>query len=98
MRRLFAAALLTITLLPATWSQGTQQSTTTQTTTTTTSSTTTSHHRTYTNKSGQKVKSPEHSSTVPAGATAKCADGTYSFSKHRRGTCSHHGGVSQWLQ
>jgi hypothetical protein len=29
----------------------------------------------------------------PAGATAQCADGTYSFSQHRSGTCSHHGGV-----
>ncbi len=95
MRRLFAVLLLTITLATATWPQATQQSTTNQTNST--SSTTTSHHRTYTNKSGQKVKSPEQSSTVPAGATAKCADGTYSFSKHRRGTCSHHGGVSQWL-
>jgi Protein of unknown function (DUF3761) len=34
---------------------------------------------------------------VPPGATARCADGTYSFSKHRSGTCSHHGGVAQWL-
>jgi hypothetical protein len=25
-----------------------------------------------------------------------CADGTYSFSQHRRGTCSHHGGVARW--
>ncbi|HYT45260.1 MAG TPA: DUF3761 domain-containing protein, partial [Methylomirabilota bacterium] len=28
---------------------------------------------------------------------AKCSDGTYSFSQHRSGTCSHHGGVAQWL-
>jgi hypothetical protein len=34
--------------------------------------------------------------SVPVGATAKCADGTYSFSQHRSGTCSHHGGVVQW--
>ena len=34
---------------------------------------------------------------VPYGASAICADGTYSFSVHRRGTCSHHGGVAQWL-
>jgi len=33
----------------------------------------------------------------PAGATARCRDGTYSFSKHRSGTCSHHGGVATWL-
>lgn len=33
----------------------------------------------------------------PAGATALCNDGTYSYSQHRSGTCSHHGGVAQWL-
>lgn len=38
-----------------------------------------------------------HGSTPPPGATARCRDGTYSFSKHRSGTCSHHGGVAQWL-
>src|SRR5438445_7884401 len=36
-------------------------------------------------------------SSVPSGATARCRDGTYSFSKHRSGTCSHHGGVATWL-
>ncbi|MEW6737165.1 MAG: DUF3761 domain-containing protein [Acidobacteriota bacterium] len=35
--------------------------------------------------------------TVPPGATAICRDGTYSYSQSRRGTCSHHGGVRQWL-
>lgn len=30
-------------------------------------------------------------------ATAICADGTYSYSANRRGNCSHHGGVAQWL-
>jgi hypothetical protein len=34
---------------------------------------------------------------APAGATAKCKDGTYSKSKTHSGTCSHHGGVDQWL-
>jgi hypothetical protein len=33
----------------------------------------------------------------PPGATARCRDGTYSYSKHRSGTCSQHGGVAQWL-
>jgi len=32
----------------------------------------------------------------PNGATAKCRDNTYSFSAHRSGTCSRHGGVAQW--
>ena len=34
---------------------------------------------------------------TPAGATALCRDGSYSFSQSRRGTCSHHGGVAKWL-
>jgi hypothetical protein len=33
----------------------------------------------------------------PAGATARCTDGTYSRSQHHSGTCSHHGGVAAWL-
>lgn len=32
----------------------------------------------------------------PSGATARCRDGTYSYSASRRGTCSHHGGVAVW--
>jgi len=36
--------------------------------------------------------------TVPPGATARCVDGTYSFSQHHSGTCSHHGGVAAWLE
>ena len=34
----------------------------------------------------------------PTGATARCRDGTYSFSRHRSGTCSHHGGVATWIE
>jgi hypothetical protein len=34
---------------------------------------------------------------APAGATALCVDGSYSYSQTRSGTCSHHGGVAQWL-
>jgi len=52
---------------------------------------------TYTNSAGNTVCSPESVPTAPAGATAKCEDGTYSFSESRSGTCSHHGGVSEWL-
>lgn len=51
----------------------------------------------YTNSRGNEVHSPAYSNTTPAGATAICGDGTYSFSQSRRGTCSHHGGVAQWL-
>lgn len=28
--------------------------------------------------------------------TARCSDGTYSYSANRRGTCSWHGGVAEW--
>ncbi len=52
---------------------------------------------TYTNSAGNTVCRPEESPTAPAGATAKCEDGTYSFSESRSGTCSHHGGVAEWL-
>jgi hypothetical protein len=30
----------------------------------------------------------------PAGATAQCNDGSYSFAAHHQGACSHHGGVA----
>lgn len=53
--------------------------------------------RYYTNSAGQRVQSPTYYPSAPRGATARCVDGTYSFSKNRRGTCSHHGGVAQWL-
>lgn len=56
-------------------------------------------HRQYKATDGDEVHSPAKSThdQVPTGASAKCRDGTYSFSQHRRGTCSHHGGVSSWL-
>ena len=52
--------------------------------------------RYYTNKYGNRVQSPTIYNSKPAGATALCRDGTYSFSQNRRGTCSHHGGVAIW--
>ena len=56
-------------------------------------------HSYYRNRDGQEVHSPAHSITgsFPAGATAQCRDGAFSFSQHRSGTCSGHGGVSQWI-
>ena len=53
----------------------------------------------YVNSVGNTVHSPAYSTnnSVPVGATARCRDGTYSFSQSRSGTCSHHGGVGQWL-
>ncbi len=52
---------------------------------------------TYINSAGNEVARPCPANNVPAGATARCGDGTYSYSQSRRGTCSHHGGVAQWL-
>lgn len=58
-----------------------------------------SNNHYYTNSRGRSVHSPAYSSGgVPAGATAICNDGMYSFSQSRRGTCSHHGGVNRWLR
>jgi len=48
----------------------------------------------YKNVDGNCVASPGND---PSGATAKCRDGTYSYSQHRQGTCSGHGGVAEWL-
>lgn len=53
--------------------------------------------RCYTNSYGQRIQSPTFSPSAPQGATARCVDGTYSYSQSRRGTCSHHGGVAEWL-
>ena len=56
-------------------------------------------HGHYINHDGNSIHSPSKtkSGAVPAGASAQCRDGTYSFSAHRSGTCSHHGGVAKWL-
>ena len=51
----------------------------------------------YTARSGHRVHSPVAADRAPAGASARCGDGTWSFSESRRGTCSHHGGVANWL-
>lgn len=52
---------------------------------------------TYVNSAGNTVCRPYEAPSAPAGATAQCEDGTYSYSQSRRGTCSHHGGVARWL-
>lgn len=56
-------------------------------------------HDTYRNRDGDTVHAPAHSKSgrAPEGATARCRDGAYSFNRHRRGTCSGHGGVAAWL-
>lgn len=51
----------------------------------------------YSNVDGRCVHRPMKARLAPTGATAKCRDGTYSFSQHHSGTCSYHGGVAEWL-
>jgi hypothetical protein len=48
----------------------------------------------YLNVSRHCIRRPGKS---PVGATAKCRDGTYSYSEHASGTCSGHGGVAIWI-
>ncbi len=57
-------------------------------------------HGYYQNRTGQTVQQPAKSlnGQIPEGASAKCRDDTYSFSRHSRGTCSGHGGVGKWLK
>jgi hypothetical protein len=58
------------------------------------------HRGYYKNVSGHCVHRPvkvKKNAAAPAGATAKCRDGSYSFSEHASGTCSHHGGVAVWI-
>lgn len=50
-----------------------------------------------TSKTSEQPPLQKSERSAPKGATALCADGTFSFSQHRRGTCSHHGGVKEWL-
>jgi Protein of unknown function (DUF3761) len=52
---------------------------------------------TYKNIDGDCVER----STIPndrGAVTAICRDGEYSYSQHRTGTCSRHGGVKEWLR
>ena len=51
----------------------------------------------YRSVNGNQVHRPVFMNHAPAGASAKCRDGSWSFSQNRRGTCSHHGGVDSWL-
>jgi hypothetical protein len=105
MKRFLSVLLLSLVLVAQVLVSQTQ---TTPTSRNSSASSSTSNHEnqakpkcvdngTYVNSQGQKVKRPENCSGPPQGATAQCRDGTYSFSKSRRGTCSHHGGVGKWL-
>jgi hypothetical protein len=55
---------------------------------------------TYRNRDGETVPRPSRTpdGSIPPGATARCRDGAYSFSRHRSGTCSGHGGVVAWIR
>jgi hypothetical protein len=57
----------------------------------------------YRNSSGHLVPSPcgdWRQQPQPSAATARCRDGTYSFSEHpfARGTCNYHGGVDSYIR
>jgi Protein of unknown function (DUF3761) len=54
----------------------------------------------YVNVDGEWVPSPSSNPNLEPGGpgpSAICADGTYSYSRNRSGTCSWHGGVATWL-
>jgi hypothetical protein len=56
-------------------------------------------HGCYLKRNGASVHQPakpNDSTQPPANATARCSDGSYSYSQNRSGTCSHHGGVASW--
>jgi|SRR5882724_631460 len=84
----------TITLLPTKQGAATSSEQRKQATS---GGTKTTSGRSYINVDGERVPSPVFSDHPPAGASARCRDGSYSFSRHRRGTCSYHGGVAEWL-
>jgi hypothetical protein len=44
------------------------------------------------------AKPAKPAGAAPAGATARCQDGTYSESQQHSGACSHHGGVAEWYR
>ncbi|PXX56454.1 uncharacterized protein DUF3761 [Nocardia tenerifensis] len=51
----------------------------------------------YENIDQRCVPRPREAVTPPVGATARCVDGAYSYSRHRSGSCSGHKGVAEWL-
>ena len=51
---------------------------------------------TYGDPTDEPTEGPVEDPAV-AGPTAVCMDGWVSYSQHRQGTCSHHGGVAYWV-
>jgi len=45
----------------------------------------------------EKAAGGKAATADPAGALAKCKDGMYWHGTHHSGSCSHHGGVEQWM-
>jgi Protein of unknown function (DUF3761) len=43
------------------------------------------------------INKDEKRTAPPAGATARCKDGTYYTQKEHQGACGGHGGVAEWL-
>lgn len=54
------------------------------------------HYTYYLNAEGHLRHTPERAAHAPPGWSARCRDGSYSFSESRRGTCSWHVGVAVW--
>ena len=57
-----------------------------------------SHQHYHSRRDGCDVHGPAKTrdGAKPEGASARCRDGTWSFSHSRSGTCSRHGGVERW--
>lgn len=53
--------------------------------------------QTRANSNSAVVRSGLSEDNNPAGAIARCKDGLYSHANNRRGACSRHGGVANWL-
>jgi hypothetical protein len=92
MKKLILNLMLLVSLLPV-WPQAQSKPTaspTSQATAPAAGGSCTADH--YRNSDGVCVHRPvKNQGGVPQGATAQCGDGSYSFSQHRSGTCSHHG-------
>lgn len=52
--------------------------------------------RYYRSTDGSMVHRPTRGNQDYGSVTARCTDGSRSFSHHHRGTCSRHGGVARW--
>jgi hypothetical protein len=44
----------------------------------------------------QNAPTPIPTSKHPIGSSGRCVDGSYTYSAHKSGTCSHHGGIAEW--